>query len=113
MKQGAHRRHAHYAAFIVHRVSGVLLTLFLPAHFFVLALSLETERLDGFLKWSEAPLLKIAETGLVLLLALHMAGGIRLLALEFLGLGENTKTAVALAAGAGVAVALLFALNVS
>ena len=35
-----HRNHAGYGAFVAHRVSGVLLALFLPAHFLVLGLAL-------------------------------------------------------------------------
>ncbi len=37
----AARRHPGYGAFLVHRVSGVLLAVFLPAHFLVLGLALE------------------------------------------------------------------------
>ncbi|MCH6588292.1 MAG: hypothetical protein IH805_08275, partial [Proteobacteria bacterium] len=61
----AARRHPGYAAFLAHRVSGVLLAIFLPAHFLVLGLALEdAAALDGFLRWTEAPLVKLAEWGL-------------------------------------------------
>ena len=98
-----HRRHPLWFAFILHRVSGLALALFLPLHFWVLAQALTApERLDGFLRWAEQPLVKAAEFGLVFLLAVHVFGGLRLLALEFLPWTERHKT---LAAGA-VAVAL-------
>ena len=44
-----------------------------------------------------SPLVKIAEFGLVFLLAVHMFGGLRLMALEFLPWSDRQKT---LAAGA-------------
>ncbi len=79
------RRHPGYAAFMAHRVSGVALALFLPAHFLVLGLALEdAAALDAFLVWSQAPLVKIAEWGLVVLLSAHLAAGVRLLVIELL-----------------------------
>ena len=107
------RNHPAYWAFIVHRVSGLLLALFLPLHFWVLSLALQkTAELDGFLRWTEQPLVKFAETGLVLLLAAHMAGGVRLLMLEFLAWRDWQRNLLAAAAGISLAVGLVFALNV-
>ena len=61
---GGHRNHATWWAFALHRVSGFLLALFLPVHFYVLGLALEGEaRLDGFLVWSQLPAVKLAEAG--------------------------------------------------
>lgn len=78
------RHHASWWAFFVHRVSGVLLTIFLPIHFWTLGLALEGEAaLDGALKWYDNPLFKFGEWALVLLLAAHALGGIRLLLIEF------------------------------
>lgn len=79
------RRHKAYWAFIGHRVSGLLLGLFLPVHFYVLGMALEgAQRLDGFLKFSDMPAVKFGEWGLVLLLSVHMGFGLRLLAMELL-----------------------------
>lgn len=79
------RRHKAYWAFIGHRMSGLLLGLFLPVHFYVLGMALEGEqRLDGFLKFSEMPAVKFGEWSLVLLLSVHLGFGLRLLALELL-----------------------------
>ena len=65
-----HRRQPLYLAFLLHRLSGLGLALFLPFHFYVLGLALKGEaELNGFLHWSQAPLVKLAETGLVFLLA--------------------------------------------
>ncbi len=106
------RNHPAYWAFIVHRVSGLLLALFLPLHFWALGQALRgAAQLDGFLRWTEQPLVKFAETGLVLLLAAHMTGGLRLLALEFLEWREWQKTLLAAATGIALAAGLAFLLN--
>ena len=87
-----------YWAAIVHRVSGIALALFLPLHFWALCQALQGEAaLDSFLRWSEQPLVKFAETALVLLLAAHLAGGLRLLALEFLAWRDGQKGLLAAA----------------
>ena len=91
------RAHPLWYAYILHRVSGLLLALFLPAHFYVLSLALNQAALDAVLKWTENPWVKIAEFGLVFLLAAHFFGGLRLLALEWLPWSHRHKT---LAAGA-------------
>ena len=109
-----HRQHAHYWAFALHRISGLLLALFLPAHFYVLALSIEgAAAMDGFIRWTDAPLVKLAETVLVILLAAHLTGGLRLMALEFIGPRESSKAAVAIGTGIALAVGLMFLLNVT
>ena len=67
--------------------------------------------LDGVLAWTAQPAVKLAEGGLVLLLALHLFGGLRLLVLEFLPWRPVQKTLAALAAAASVCCALLFLLQ--
>jgi fumarate reductase subunit D len=108
------RNHPAYWAFVLHRVSGVALTLFLPFHFWALGLALHGEAaLEGFIRWTDHPLVKVSEVGLVLLLGAHFAGGLRLLALEFLPWRDWQKSLFATALAASVAVALLFALNLT
>ncbi len=93
-----HRNHPLWFAYILHRISGLLLAVFLPAHFYVLGLALnDAAQLDGFLQWTEYPLVKFAEIGLVFLLAVHFFGGLRLLALELLPWSPRQKTHAALA----------------
>jgi len=105
------RGHPGQWAFLVHRVSGVLLALFLPGHFIALGAALEGEAaFDAFLAWTERPMVKFAEWGIVLLLAAHLTGGLRVLALEFLPWRDWHKTLAALAAGFSLAVSLAFAL---
>ncbi|WP_191084407.1 succinate dehydrogenase, cytochrome b556 subunit [Roseococcus microcysteis] len=107
------RSHPTYVAFILHRVSGLLLALFLPLHFWALGQAIRGEAaLDGFLRWADNPLVKAAEWGLVVLLALHLAGGLRVMALEFLGWRARQKDMVAISAGVAFAAGLLFLLNV-
>ena len=107
------RSHPAYWAFIVHRVSGFTLAVFLPFHFWALGQALQgAAALDGFLQWTQQPLLKLAEIGLVLLLAAHMTGGVRLLMLEFLAWRDWQTSLIAVAAGASLAAGLVFALNV-
>lgn len=78
------RRHASWWAFFIHRLSGLLLTVFLPIHFWTLGLALESEMaLDQALSWYEHPVFLFGEWALVLLLAAHALGGIRLLLIEF------------------------------
>ena len=106
------RNHPAYWAFLVHRVSGVLLSLFIPLHFWVLGQALRGEAgLDSFLRWTDQPLVKFAETALVLLLAAHLTGGLRLLALEFLAWRNWQKSLLAAAAGVTLVAGLLFLLN--
>ncbi|WP_308916690.1 succinate dehydrogenase [Jannaschia sp. LMIT008] len=96
----AYRNRAHplWIAYLVHRLSGLFLALFLPFHFWVLALAAsDPGRLDGFLAFTEYGIVKVAEFGLVFGLAVHMFGGLRLLALEWLPWSAPQKT---LAAGA-------------
>ncbi|HEY5700788.1 MAG TPA: succinate dehydrogenase, cytochrome b556 subunit [Gammaproteobacteria bacterium] len=105
-------RHASYWAFVLHRVSGLLLALFLPVHFQALSLAIQGEaRLDEFLRWTEHPLVTFAEFGLVLLLAAHLTGGVRLLVIEFLPWTERQKSMLAAAGGIAFAAGVLFLLN--
>ncbi len=109
----AHRNHPTYWAFILHRLSGLGLALFLPMHLYVLSMAIgDGARLDAFLDWTEQPLVKVAEVGLVVLLALHMAGGLRLLAIEFLPWRDSQKTFAAFAGSFAVGVGVLYLLNV-
>lgn len=105
------RGHPGFWAAALHRVSGIALALFLPVHFWALGHALEgAASLDALLAWTQMPLVKFAEWGIVLLLALHLAGGLRVLALEFLPWRDWHKGLAAAAAGIALAVGLAFAL---
>lgn len=92
---------------MVHRVSGIALALFLPLHFWALSRALE---LDAFLDWTRQPLVKLAEWAIVVALAAHLAGGVRVLVLELLPWTEWQKALTAAAGALAVAVGLAFAL---
>jgi len=108
-----HRTHPLWFAFVLHRISGVVLALFLPVHFYVLSLALtDPSALDGFLSFTDLFIVKVAETLLVLLLATHMFGGLRLMAMEWLPWTEWQKSLAAGSVALGTAVACLFFLKV-
>jgi fumarate reductase subunit D len=114
MRRNDHRAHGHpsWWAFWLHRVSGLLLALFLPLHFLALGKALAgAAALDGFLRLADAPLVKAAEWGLVTLLALHLTGGVRLLLIEFGRSSGLRKNWIAGGAGMAFAVGMAFALS--
>jgi len=103
------RTHPLWLAYILHRLSGLALALFLPFHFYGLSLALtDPAQLDRFLAFTDAPVVKLMEFGLVFLLAVHMVGGLRLMALEWLPWSGPQKTLAALASAAAFLVATLF-----
>jgi succinate dehydrogenase subunit D len=93
-----HRSHPLWYAYALHRLSGLGLALFLPLHFWVLSKALsDPQGLDALLRLTDAPGVKLAEVGLVFGLAVHMFGGLRLLALEWLPWSDRQKTLAAVA----------------
>jgi fumarate reductase subunit D len=106
---GGHRRDALWIAAMVHRISGLALACFLPLHFLALGLAIDGEaRLDGFLKWTANPIVKLAETALVFLLAVHMLGGFRVLVIENLPWRDGQKQLVTAALVAATLAAIVF-----
>jgi fumarate reductase subunit D len=110
---GASHKQPGYLAALLHRLAGVALAVFLPIHFMALASVLNgADALDTFLNVTQAPVLKFAEGAIVVALALHMALGLRVLAIEFLPLRERTGIAVSLCLATAFAIGLMFVLNV-
>jgi fumarate reductase subunit D len=104
-----YRRDLLWLAAMVHRISGILLALFLPVHFLVLGLAIESEaHLDRLLAWTANPWVKAAEMCLVFLLGVHLLGGLRVLAVEFLRYRNGQKRWAAIILSAAAALALLF-----
>ena len=107
------RGHALWLAAMVHRVSGIGLAIFLPLHFLALGLAIDGEaKLESFLRWSEQPLVKLAEGLLVFLLAVHLLGGVRVLVIENLDWRDGQKQLATAAAAISAIVAFLFLVRV-
>lgn len=98
-------------AALVHRVSGLLIAIFLPLHFLSLGLAFEKEVFSNFIAWTSNPLVKISEFFLVTALAVHFAGGLRILALEFWQFSNAQAFYIALGFAASLFVGLMFLLS--
>lgn len=106
------RSHPLWLAYMLHRLSGLGLALFLPLHFWVLAMAMtDPLKLDGFLSLTDSIVVKLAEFGLVFLLAVHMFGGLRLMAMEWLPWTPPQKTLAASAVALAFLIATLFFLQ--
>ena len=79
-----HARHAAFYAFAAHRATGLALVLFLALHFLLLSQLPRAEIIDGVLALTSHPLARAGEIFIVTALALHLAGGLRILATELL-----------------------------
>jgi succinate dehydrogenase subunit D len=108
-----HRDSALWVAAMVHRISGLALAIFLPLHFLALGLAIDGEaRLDSFLRWSEQPLVKAAEIGLVFLFTVHLLGGLRILVIENFDWRDGQKRLATLTAALSALVAFAFLVRV-
>ena len=104
----SHRQSVLWIAALVHRLSGLALAIFLPLHFLTLGLAIHGEApLESFLRWSDQPLVKLAESGLVFLLMVHMLGGLRLLVIENLPWRDEQKELATIAAGLSAVIAFI------
>ncbi len=112
-RQLKHRGSVLWLAAMVHRLSGLALAVFLPLHFLALGLAIDGEaKLDAFLRWSDQPLVKFAEGGLVFLLAVHLLGGLRVLVIENFAWRDGQKELATLAAAVSALVAFIFLVRV-
>jgi len=104
----AHRQSVLWIAALVHRLSGLALAIFLPFHFLTLGLAIEGEgSLEKFLRWSDQPLVKLAESGLIFLLTVHMLGGVRVLLIENFAWRDRQKELATVAATVAALVAFI------
>ena len=96
MMRASHKQPGFLAA-LLHRLAGIALAIFLPLHFWALSSALNgADFLDKFLKVTDTRWSRFAEGGIVVALALHMALGLRVLAIEFLPVRERTRVAVSI-----------------
>lgn len=111
MMRASHKQKGFVAA-MLHRLSGIALAIFLPLHFLALATALNgANALDSFLALTRQPLVAFLEWGIVVALAVHIALGLRVLAVEFFDFREKTLAALSVCAAAIFAVGFLFILN--
>jgi fumarate reductase subunit D len=104
-----HRDSTLWIAAMAHRISGLTLAIFLPLHFLTLGLAIESEaRLEGFLRWSDQPLVKAAEIALMFLFTVHLFGGLRILVIENFDWCDGQKQLATLAAALSAIVAFAF-----
>ena len=108
-----HRGSGLWIAAMLHRISGLALAIFLPFHFLALGLALEGDaRLASFLRWTDQPLVKVAEIGLVFLFTVHLLGGLRILVIENLAWRDGQKQLATFAAALSAIIALAFLVRV-
>ncbi len=111
MMRASHSQRGFIAA-MLHRLSGIALAVFLPMHFLALATALNgANALDSFLAITRQPLLQLLEVLIVVGLAIHLALGLRVLAVEFFDFRERTLAALSVCFAAVFAVGLIFILN--
>lgn len=111
MIRGSHRQPGFLAA-LLHRLSGIALAVFLPLHFLALGTALGgADALQSFLGLTDNWYTRASEWGLVTALALHMALGLRVLAIEWLAVRERSAAVVSGCVAGSLAVGLLFLLN--
>jgi fumarate reductase subunit D len=111
MMRASHKQPG-FAAAVLHRLSGLALAIFLPLHFLALGTALNgAAGFDSFLAVTHNPAVKTAEFAIVIALAMHMALGLRVLAIEFLDMRERTAAVVPACLAAAAAVGLIFLLN--
>lgn len=107
-----YRWHTGSLAWIVHRVTGVALTLYIFVHLYVLSRLGEPAEFEKVMGLMRHPLVKAAEVGLMALVAAHALNGVRLTLLD-LGLGTRSqKPAFWAAAVFGLAIVAAGALAV-
>src|SRR4029077_12142878 len=81
----------------------------LPLPFLALGLAIDGEaKLESFLRWTDQPLVKFAESGLVFLLTVHLLGGLRVLVIENFAWRDGQKQLATIAAAVSAIIALIF-----
>ena len=111
MIRNSHLRPGFLAA-MLHRLSGIALAIFLPMHFIALGTALGgADSLQSFLGVTHNAFVRAAEWGLVTALGMHMALGLRVLAIELFAVRERSALVVSACVACSLTVGLLFLLN--
>jgi len=77
-----YRWHTGSTAWLIHRITGVLLTLYIFVHLYVLSHLKDLDSYKKLLQLMENPLVKLSEIGLLALVLAHGLNGIRVTLLE-------------------------------
>lgn len=110
MISGRHK-HRYWWAFAGHRLSGVALAIFLPLHFLMLGTALDgADVMNSYLSLADNWLAKIAETGLVFFLTIHLVFGLRVMLIELVSWRDWQKDLIALGIALGALTAAGFLL---
>ena len=75
-------------AWIIHRATGIGLTLYIFAHLFVLSNLRDREKFEALMEMAHSPLVRLMEVGLLGIVAAHALNGLRLTILD---LGAPTR----------------------
>jgi succinate dehydrogenase / fumarate reductase cytochrome b subunit len=76
------RWHTGSAAWIIHRITGVLLTLYIFLHLYVLSSLKDPRKYESLMEAMDNPLIKTGEAMLLLLIIAHALNGVRLTLLD-------------------------------
>jgi succinate dehydrogenase / fumarate reductase cytochrome b subunit len=98
-------------AWMVHRFTGIALTLYIFVHLYVLSSLRDPERFESMMGLMQNPLVKLGELGLLALVAAHALNGVRVTLLEF-GMPTRLHKPAAILGAAGLAVLLMTGLLV-
>jgi len=110
-RRSSHRIHPSQWAFRLHRLSGLGLACYLPAHFYLLADQIGRGAQDLATPWFSSQLSQLSHAALAGLLGAHLVGGIRVLVIQHLRLSRGQGLWLAATVSAAFAVALMFALG--
>lgn len=100
-----YRWHTGFVAWLVQRLTGVLLTLYLFAHLYVLSHLREPAEFERLMELTHNPFAKLMELALMGVVAAHALNGARVMALE-LGAPTRLQKPLFWAAAAGLAAVL-------
>lgn len=105
-----YRWHAGYVAWLLNRVTGVLITLYLVLHVWVIHnLAHGQQQYTRVMTFLNSPFFVLMELGLIGVVLYHMMNGIRIVLADFAGVVKPHKTVFWLAMGLGVVLYILCA----
>ncbi len=83
--------HEGFVAWLFHRITGLLLILYLFLHQWVISTLQNPSTFDATMKAVENPIFKLAEIGLWLVASYHAVNGLRVILVNFAGAAERSN----------------------